>query len=197
MVAVRAADADALLALLSGRLTPDEYTGTIQLGGTPMADLDLAESHRALLVEPHKTDLFTGSLRSNLTAGTGGSDPNAIDAALRASCAIDVVDVHHDGLDHDVTERGASLSGGQRQRLVLARALLQRAPVLVLHEPTTAVDAVTESAVAQGICGLRHGVRERAFTTVIVTCSPALLAATDRVVLLDEGRVVATVRTKT
>ena len=100
--------------------------------------------------------------------------------------------MHGEGLDHGVTERGASLSGGQRQRLTLARALLRRAPVLVLHEPTTAVDAVTESAVAQGITEMRHGAETRNFTTLIVTCSPALLAATDRVVLIDGGRVVAT-----
>jgi putative ABC transport system ATP-binding protein len=191
VVATRAADADALVAVLSGKLPPDQYTGTVRLGGVPLGDLDLSASHRALLVEPHDTDLFTGSLRSNLLAGAPISDPGLIDDALRSSCAIDVVDVHRDGLEHGVTERGASLSGGQRQRLTLARALLRRAPVLVLHEPTTAVDAVTESAVAKGITDLRHGRCERAFTTLVVTCSPALLAVTDRVVLLDSGRVVA------
>jgi putative ABC transport system ATP-binding protein len=191
VVATRSADADALVRVLSGQLRTDEYTGTVTVGGVPLDDLDLSEAHRALLVEPHDTDLFTGSLRSNLTAGAAGADPQAIDRALRSSCAVDVVDVHHDGLDHGVTERGASLSGGQRQRLTLARALLRRSAVLVLHEPTTAVDAVTESAVAQGIAELRHGGSDRSFTTLIVTCSPALLAATDRVVLLDDGRVVA------
>jgi putative ABC transport system ATP-binding protein len=191
VVATRSADADALIRVLSGQLTGDEYSGKVTVGGVPLEDLDLADAHRALLVEPHKTDLFTGSLRSNLTAGDTALDPQAIDEALRASCAIDVVDVHHDGLDHAVTERGASLSGGQRQRLTLARALLRRAPVLVLHEPTTAVDAVTESAVAQGIAALRHGGSDRRYTTLIVTCSPALLAVTDEVVVVDGGRVVA------
>jgi putative ABC transport system ATP-binding protein len=192
VVATRAADADALVRVLSGQLTTDEYTGKVAVGGVPLEDLDLAEAHRALLVEPHRTDLFTGSLRTNLTAGAAAVDARSIDEALRSSCAIDVVDAHHDGLDHAVTERGASLSGGQRQRLTLARALLRRPPVLVLHEPTTAVDAVTESAIAKGITGQRHGGSARSFTTVIVTCSPALLAATDRVVLLHDGRVVAT-----
>jgi putative ABC transport system ATP-binding protein len=191
VVAIRSADADALVTVLSGQLPRDEYTGQIRIGGVVLDDLDLAESHRVLLVEPHKTDLFTGSLRSNLTAGSATTDAPSIDAALRSSCAIDVVDVHRDGLEHQVTERGASLSGGQRQRLTLARALLRRPPVLVLHEPTTAVDAVTESAVAQGISELRHSHGHRSFTTVVVTCSPALLAATDRVLLIDAGRVVA------
>lgn len=192
VVATRSADADALVKVLSGQLTRDEYDGRVTVGGVVLEDLDLAQARRALLVEPHRADLFTGSLRSNLAAGEDVSaDPAEVDEVLRSSCAIDVIDVHQLGLDHDVTERGASLSGGQRQRLTLARALLRRTPVLVLHEPTTAVDAVTESAVAQGIASLRHGGPERRFTTLIVTCSPALLAVADHVVLLDEGRVVA------
>lgn len=183
----RGADADAVVKVLSGQLARDQYTGEIQVGGVPLDELELAEARRAVLVEPHKVDLFTGSLRSNLVVGA--SDPRGLDEALRASSAVDVIDTHHDGLEHRVTERGSSLSGGQRQRLTLARALLQEAPVLVLHEPTTAVDAVTESAVAQGIAELRHGPAAQGFTTVIVTCSPALLAATDRVLLVDAGRV--------
>jgi len=192
VVAAQSVDADALVKVLSGQLVPGEYGGEVRVGGVKLEELDLAESHRALLVEPHKTDLFTGSLRSNLLTGDEGADGDRLDAVLQSSCAVDVVEVHGEGLDHGVTERGASLSGGQRQRLTLARALLRRAPVLVLHEPTTAVDAVTEGAVAQGITELRHGSRARTFTTLIVTCSPALLAATDRVVFLDEGRVAAT-----
>lgn len=192
VVAAQSADADALVKVLAGQLVPGEYGGEVRVGGVRLEDLDLAESHRALLVEPHKTDLFTGSLRSNLLTGDDVADDRELDAALRSSCAVDVVEVHGEGLDHGVTERGASLSGGQRQRLTLARALLRRAPVLVLHEPTTAVDAVTESAVAQGITEMRHSTEARNFTTLIVTCSPALLAATDRVVLIDGGRVVAT-----
>jgi len=191
LVATQSADAEAIVKVLSGQLMSSEYTGAVRVGGVPLEDLDLGEAHRALLVEPHVTDLFTGSLRSNLTAGIDAADGRQIDDALRSSCAIDVVEVHAEGLDHRVTERGASLSGGQRQRLTLARALLRGAPVLVLHEPTTAVDAVTESVVAQGITEMRHGSSCREFTTLIVTCSPALLAATDRVVLLDGGRVVA------
>ncbi|GAA3545396.1 ABC transporter ATP-binding protein [Mycolicibacterium helvum] len=193
VVAVRSADADAIVAVLSGQLTPDEYSGRVLVGGVPLEEIDPAQSSRALLVEPHKADLFTGSLRSNLTAGAHAApDVETVDAALRCSCAIDVVDVHRERLDHTVTERGASLSGGQRQRLTLARALLRRTPVLVLHEPTTAVDSMTESAVAQGIAEMRHGQAPRQFTTMIVTCSPAVLAASDRVVLVDAGRVVTT-----
>jgi putative ABC transport system ATP-binding protein len=188
VVTTRASDADAIVAVLSGQLAREDYSGEIRLGGRALEELDLAEARRVLLVEPHKADLFTGSLRTNLVVDGAGAP--RLEKALQASSAVDVIDVHHDGLDHRVTERGSSLSGGQRQRLTLARALLQAAPVLVLHEPTTAVDAVTESAVAQGIADLRHGPETGDFTTVIVTSSPALLAVADRVVLVDGGRVV-------
>lgn len=187
VVTTRLGDAEAMMAVLSGQLARGEYTGEVRLGDTPLEALALQEARRALLVEPHRADLFTGSVRSNLTAADLAED--ALTAALHASSAVDVIDLHHGGLEHAVTERGSSLSGGQRQRLTLARALLRGSPVLVLHEPTTAVDAVTESAVAQGIAALRHGPHAGRFTTLILTCSPALLAVADRVVLVDDGRV--------
>jgi len=90
------------------------------------------------------------------------------------------------GLEGAITEAGRSLSGGQRQRVALARVLAADAPVLVLHEPTTAVDTATEQRIADGLRRLRRG-----RTTLLITSSPTLLAAADRVVLLHEGRVVA------
>lgn len=184
VVAYRLADGEALVRLLSGRVDPAEYTGTVRLGDTELPTLDPAYARAHLLVEPHRTDLFTGTVAANLGV------PRSVEvraAALTASAADQVVDEHPDGLDLVLTERGASLSGGQRQRLALARALAAQAPVLVLHDPTTAVDAVTEHAIAQGVRALRGGDR----STLVITSSPALLAVTDRVVVLDEGRVTA------
>ncbi|MGB6274895.1 MAG: ABC transporter ATP-binding protein, partial [Rhodococcus sp. (in: high G+C Gram-positive bacteria)] len=132
---------------------------------------------------------FAGTVRSNVTAGRERPDAE-LDVVLQASAATDVVELHAAGLDHAVTDRGASLSGGQRQRVALARALSVDAPVLVLHDPTTAVDAVTEHAIARGIAELRH--TERASqTTILITTSPALLSVTHRVLVIDDGRVVA------
>ncbi|WP_164478410.1 ABC transporter ATP-binding protein [Mycolicibacterium stellerae] len=187
-VAVLTSDArhaSALIDLLSGQVrSPD--AGTVLVGGRRIGEIPPGGRRSCLLVEHHNGDLFSGTLGSNLAVA--GADPEAIQAALEASCATDVVALHHDGLAHPVVERGASLSGGQRQRWTLARALAADPDVLVLHDPTTSVDAVTEQAIADGIRRLR-GAGGR--TTIVLTSSPALLAAADRVVLIGDGRVAA------
>ncbi len=185
MVAVLAADArDA--AKLMDVLTDSARDAdlTVRIGGRALRDIPYGQRRQALIVEAHRGDLFSGTLESNLTMS--GADADAIAAALIASCAGDVVDQHADGLAHRVIERGASLSGGQRQRWTLARALAADPAVLVLHDPTTAVDAVTEQAIAEGIRALRVARRR---TTIVFTSSPALLAAADRVVVVEDGRV--------
>ncbi|MET0897158.1 MAG: ABC transporter ATP-binding protein [Mycobacterium sp.] len=180
-------DANALIELLSGQVRD---AGTVRIGGRRIGDIPTGDRHTKLLVEHHNSDLFSGTLESNLTVGArpGDADEAVWHAALAASCAVDVVDLHADGLAHPVVERGASLSGGQRQRWTLARALVTDPDVLVLHDPTTAVDAVTEQAVADGIRRLR-GAGGR--STIVFTSSPALLAAADRVLLIIEGRIQA------
>jgi putative ABC transport system ATP-binding protein len=105
---------------------------------------------------------------------------------LTAAAADEVVEVLPEGLDTGLGEGGRTVSGGQRQRIALARALAADAPVLVLHDPTTAVDAATEHRIAAGLAALRAG-----RTTVLVTSSPALLARCHRVLVVDRGEVVA------
>lgn len=189
VVTLRAQDGEALAAVLSGQIGADDYLGSVTIGGVGVGELGLTEARRTVLVEPHNTDLFAGTVRSNVVAGRDRAD-HELDRILEASAATDVVAMHESGLDHAVTDRGASLSGGQRQRVALARALSVSAPVLVLHDPTTAVDAVTEHAIAAGIEQLRH-TGDLAQTTVLITTSPALLAVTHRVLVVDGGRVVA------
>jgi putative ABC transport system ATP-binding protein len=197
VVARRASDADALVKLLA---SPVGYEGVVLLGGERLEDVERAHARRLLLVEPHHADLFTGTIATNVAvhasasaagvfaAGDLHSEVDLDEAVLRAAAADEVIDSQADGHAAVVAERGASLSGGQRQRLALARALLARPPMLVLHDPTTAVDAVTEHAIAQGIRALRHGPGS-GFGTIVITSSPALLAATDRVVVLGDGTV--------
>ncbi|MEY7971192.1 ABC transporter ATP-binding protein [Saccharomonospora xinjiangensis] len=154
-------------------------SGEIVLDGVPLRNLDAGAVRATVLTAAHDADLFEGTVADNI----GGADA-ALRTALAASCADEVVSSLPHGANTAVSERGRSLSGGQRQRIALARALARNSPVLVLHDPTTAVDAVTESRIAAALRGARAG-----RTTILVTTSPALLAVTDRVVLLRDGRV--------
>ncbi|MFE1507644.1 ABC transporter ATP-binding protein [Streptomyces sp. NPDC058726] len=163
----------------------DPTAGVIELDGVPLTGPAPDDVRRALLVAPHDADLFETSLLENVR-GRADTDPAAVEPALTASAADDVARLLPDGADTVLAERGRSLSGGQRQRVALARALAADRPVLVLHDPTTAVDTVTESRIAARLREARRG-----RTTVLVTTSPALLAVTDRVVVLDGGTVTA------
>ncbi|MEU2966162.1 ABC transporter ATP-binding protein [Streptomyces ardesiacus] len=175
-----AADLAAVLAL---NVPPDAYGGTVRLGGRDLADLAVEAVRERLLVNPYDGEIFAGTLRSNIDpSGTSRTVPEAVEASM----LTDVVALHREGLDHAVRDRGANLSGGQRQRLSLARALAADADVLVLRDPTTAVDAVTEQLIARGVAELRRG-----RTTLVITSSPALLDVADRVLVLDDGVVTA------
>ncbi|MCX4692469.1 ABC transporter ATP-binding protein [Streptomyces sp. NBC_01408] len=183
VVARDAAAANDLLLCLGRELDPAE--GTVELDGVPLTDIGPDDARRAILVAHHDADLFEDSLLANVRAGT---DAEAADVApaLAAATADDVAQALPEGVDTVLTERGRSLSGGQRQRVALARALAADPPVLVVHDPTTAVDTVTEARIAARLRDLRRG-----RTTVLVTTSPALLAGTDVVIMLDDGRVAA------
>ncbi|NYD36713.1 putative ABC transport system ATP-binding protein [Actinomycetospora corticicola] len=154
----------------------------VTLDGTDVATLAPAVSRRRVLVAAHDAVLFSGTVAETVGAAAAGD----VAPALAAAHADQVAEVLPDGLDSAVSEQGRSLSGGQRQRLALARALAADPPVLVLHDPTTAVDAVTEARIAAGVAALRAG-----RTTLVVATRPALLAATDRVVHVVDGRVAA------
>jgi ABC-type multidrug transport system fused ATPase/permease subunit len=107
-------------------------------------------------------------------------------AALSVASGLDVLDSLSDGLDSELEERARELSGGQRQRLALARALLVDPDVLILDEPTSAVDTHTEARIAARLRDERHG-----RTTVVLTSSPIVLGEADVVLLLVDGTVVA------
>ena len=157
----------------------------VVLGETPLVDLPLDVVRRRIVVSEADPVLFAGTLRSELDPWGRAEDAEILEAISVAN-AEDILAALSEGLDAVVDERGRSFSGGQRQRLVLARALLADSEVLVLVEPTSAVDAHTEARIARRLRDARAG-----RTTVVVTTSPLLLDQADRVVLVEGGLVVA------
>lgn len=180
-------DASARVATRLGRFDDAaEAATTVRLGGVPLRDADVEDVRRRVVVAEATPHLFTGPLADGLDA-RGTATRDRLEAALLAADAGDVLESVPGGLDGELTEQGRALSGGQRQRVALARALLTDADVLVLVEPTSAVDAHTEARVARRLAAARAG---RA--TLVVTASPLVLDAADDVALLVGGRVVAT-----
>ncbi|WP_369142882.1 ABC transporter transmembrane domain-containing protein [Streptomyces sp. R44] len=169
----------------------DDHTSVL-LGGVPLDELSLEDARTAVLVQDKEPVLLSGTLRELLDVPTSGKV--RAEHALAAAQCDDVLDAlaqasvttGGDPMLTRITERGRSLSGGQRQRLALARSLFADPEVLVLDEPTSAVDAHTEAAVATWIGELR---RNR--TTVVLTSSPLVLDRAERVVLVHEGQAVA------
>ncbi|MEV7686844.1 ABC transporter ATP-binding protein [Streptomyces bungoensis] len=170
---------------------PAEPGVSVLLGGVPLDDLPLDSARTAVLVQDKDPVLLSGTLRELLDVPASGA-VRAEDALAAAQCD-DVLEALVQGaleaadpMDARITERGRSLSGGQRQRLALARSLVTDPGVLVLDEPTSAVDSHTEARIADGLRRLRTG-----RTTVVFTSSPLLLDRADRVALVHEGEVLA------
>ena len=170
--------------LIMGLYEPTE--GAVLLDGIDMRQLDMADVRRNTAYVSQEVTLFYGSLRENITFG----QPHATDAAMleaaEAAGLGDFVKRHPKGFDMLVGERGESLSGGQRQCVGLARAMVHNAPILLLDEPTSAMDFPTEAQVTQRMNEISRG-----RTVVLVTHRTSMLAMVDRVIVIDGGRIVA------
>ena len=157
----------------------------VRLGDVDLADASLDDVRSTILVSDTGSQLFAGTLQDAVDPHQRLTRRQA-EEALMAANAEDVYDALPGGWQGELDERGRGLSGGQRQRVVLARALATAAPILVLVEPTSAVDAHTEARIAERVTRLRSG-----RTTVVCTVSPLWLHHADRVVVLADDRVVA------
>ncbi|MEU7924996.1 ABC transporter ATP-binding protein [Micromonospora sp. NPDC049107] len=173
------ADAVALADRLGRYVTSD-----VTWGGVPLTAVALDEVRARILVADHDSYLFAGTLRDVLSSG---ADDAEIRAALRTASADDIVDALPAGLDTPLDPRARTLSGGQRQRVRLARALLAEPEVLILVDPTSAVDAHTEARIAERLRTARAGL-----TTVVLATSPLLLGRADEVAYLTGGGITAT-----
>ncbi|MCT1458169.1 ABC transporter ATP-binding protein/permease [Aestuariimicrobium sp. p3-SID1156] len=158
----------------------------VTVGGVDLSEVPLEQVRERIVVSDAQAAVFAGSLQS-LVDPLGRASREQAEAALVTASAEDVYDAVPGGWAGVIDEKGRGLSGGQRQRLVLARALTLDPEVLVLVEPTSAVDAHTEARIAERLPGHREG-----RTTVLTTVSPLWLRRADRVVLMTDGQCIAT-----
>ncbi len=156
----------------------------VRVNGTPLDLFSVADTRANIIVSEIEPRLFSGELRYELVPH-GEATNAAIMPALEATSSLDILDALEDGLDTQVEERGRGFSGGQRQRLSLVRAILTGADVLVLVEPTSAVDTHTEGRIAARLRKVRG-----AHTTLVATTSPLMLEMMDLVYLMVDGIVV-------
>lgn len=163
----------------------DPWQGSVEIGGVDVRDVALAglRAHIALVLQD--TLLNRDTVYNNIAYGRPGATPEEVMAAAETAGVTRFVDQLADGFDTIVSERGASLSGGQKQCVAIARALLRDAPIVLLDEPTSNLDAITEKIVVEGMRRLIEG-----RTAIIVAHRPATIAHADLVAELDRGEVV-------
>nr|WP_318153384.1 type I secretion system permease/ATPase [Halomonas sp. ML-15] len=163
-------------------------SGAVLLDGVDIRQFDPIELRRHIGYVPQDVSLFYGSLRENVVAGGGseGVEDEALLEALSISGISELVDQHPHGVDLPVGERGQMLSGGQRQGVAIARALVHDPQILLLDEPTSAMDHASEEAFKK-----RLAEYAAAKTMLVVTHRTSLLSLVDRIVVVDNGKIVA------
>ncbi len=163
----------------------DPSAGSVLLGGTDVHDLSLADLRSKIAVVSQDTYLFHGTVKDNLLFGNPGSTQQQIEEAARLANAHSFILSLPEGYDTVIGERGVRLSGGQRQRIAIARALLRDAPILVLDEALSAVDAENESVIQQALDRLMEG-----RTTLVIAHRLSSLRNADRTLVIENGRFV-------
>lgn len=163
----------------------DPSSGTVQLNGVALPDTDPAALRAMMAMVPQDSVIFAASARDNLRYGRWDATDEQIWEAARAANAEAFLRALPQGLDSHLGEGGARLSGGQRQRLSIARALLRDAPILLLDEATSALDAESEKLVQDALGRLMQG-----RTTIVIAHRLATVRAADRILVMDEGRIV-------
>jgi ATP-binding cassette, subfamily C, bacterial LapB len=170
--------------LMMGLYQPTD--GAVLIDGTDLRQLDPADVRRNQAYVSQDVNLFFGSLRDNIAFGLPYATDDSVRDAADIACMTDFVSRHPKGFDMPVGERGESLSGGQRQCVGLARAVLHNAPMLLLDEPTSAMDFSTEAQITK-----RIGEYASNKTVILVTHRTSMLAMVNRVIVIDGGKVVA------
>src|SRR5438093_1057232 len=172
-----------LISLLTRFYDPTE--GEIRLDGVDLRDFRLEDLRRQFAVVPQDPVLFSASIAENIAYAKPGASKDELIAASQAANAHEFILRLPQGYDTQVGERGVQLSGGQRQRIAIARAFLKDSPVLILDEPTSAVDAEAEAAIVGAIRRLMRG-----RTVILITHRSSMLESCPALVVLENGRLV-------
>jgi len=173
-----------LISLLTRFYDPQQ--GAILLDGTDLREYRLTDLRRQFAVVLQEAVLFSTSIAENIAYAAPGATRQQIVAAAQAANAHEFIERLPQGYETEVGERGVKLSGGQRQRIALARAFLKDSPVLILDEPTSSVDAKTESAIVEALERLKQG-----RTVIVISHRSTTLAGCSAFLTVDGGRVVA------
>jgi ATP-binding cassette, subfamily B, bacterial len=163
----------------------DPQSGTVRVGGQDLRTLDPEELRREIAVVHQDTYLFHGTVEENLRLGKPDASQAELEAAARDANAHEFIRQLPQGYRTIIGERGVNLSGGQRQRLAIARALLRDAPILILDEALSSVDAENEAIIQRGLDRLAHG-----RTTLVLAHRLSSVIGADRILVLDHGRIV-------
>jgi ATP-binding cassette subfamily B protein len=163
----------------------DPSSGVVTFDGIPLAELDPRDLRRQIALVPQETVIFSASARDNIRFGRPQACEAEIEAAAEMAAADEFIRRLPRGYDTPLGERGVTLSGGQRQRLAIARALLRQAPLLLLDEATSSLDAESETLVQRALERLMKG-----RTTLVIAHRLATVLACDRIIVMDQGRIV-------
>ena len=172
-----------LAALLLRFIEPS--SGSIRLGGLPLAELDPATCRSLMAWVPQHPHIFHGTVSENIRLASPDAGPDAVVAAARAAHADEFIEALPQGYQTPINEGGTLLSGGQRQRIAIARAFLKDAPMLILDEATAHLDAETEAAIRDSIFQLMRG-----RTILIIAHRLEMVYDADQIAVMDQGSVV-------
>ncbi len=172
-----------ILGLIQRFHAPD--SGRVAIDGQDAGEVDLVSLRDSIAFVSQDVFLFRGAIRDNIALGRPGATQAEIEAAARKANAHDFIMSFPEGYDANVGEQGMQLSGGQRQRIAIARALLKNAPILLLDEPTAALDSESEREVQSALDALRRG-----RTTIVVAHRLQTIIGADRIYVIENGRAV-------
>jgi subfamily B ATP-binding cassette protein MsbA len=172
-----------ILSLIQRFYAPE--SGRVLIDGQNVSEVDLASLRDKIAFVSQDVFLFRGAIRDNIALGRPGASQEEIEAAARRANAHDFIMGFRDGYDTSVGEQGLQLSGGQRQRIAIARALLKDAPILLLDEPTAALDSESEREVQTALDALQSG-----RTTIVVAHRLQTIIGADRIYVIEDGRAV-------